>query len=121
MWSILDGLTANFVCPLRQLLAETSMQCHGELQVKQDEAKTSSKGGKRKTTDKDPAVTVEISNEVCLPEPSLEDEIEVFHALSLYEMRIMVEFFPQMLQVAQQQMDMMESVIVRVEELIRTS
>ena len=78
VWSILDGLSAEFLRPLRQLLAETGMQCRGELQVKQEEAKMPSQGGRRKATSGDPAVTVEIADQGSLPEPSLEDEIEVF-------------------------------------------
>lgn len=69
-------LTANFISPLRSLLRETRARCRNELLVKRDKAKSSSRHGIHGQGG-EPEVTVEVANESSLPEPSLQDEIEV--------------------------------------------
>lgn len=101
VWDMLDSLSAEFITPLRQLLMETGSQCQSEVHLKREEmraAKQERKEGRREKQE-GPEVSVEVVNDGQLPQPSLLDEIE-------------------MLEVAQQQLDMMESVLVRVEELM---
>ena len=78
MWDILDGLSAIFLVPLRELLAQSRTHCRNELALKRDEAKSARRQGGGATGGRSkPVMTVEIPNEKSLPEPSLQDEIEV--------------------------------------------
>lgn len=117
MWDTLDSLSARFVVPLRRLLGETTTQCRNEVRRKQQEMKDAKQRGREKGSG--PAVSVEIANDGgCLPEPSLPDELEVYCGVVSVQGVFVMSVFFQMLQVAQQQMDMMKSVLVRVEELM---
>jgi hypothetical protein len=67
---MLDSLSATFVTPLRQLLVEAGSHCRGQLHLKREETKTAKREGK-------PELSVIVGSDGQLPQPSLQDEIEV--------------------------------------------
>ena len=75
VWGVMGSLTVDFTSPLRQLLSETKAQSRGQLQNKREEHRTARDGSSAAQTE--PAVTVEVGHGERLPEPSLQEEINV--------------------------------------------
>ena len=78
VWSIVESLAAGFMTPIRQVLSDTKTQSRSELKSKRDQKKMGRDGATaRRREEEDPEVTVEIGSGGRLPEPSLQDEINV--------------------------------------------
>ncbi|XP_064396448.1 glomulin-like isoform X2 [Halichondria panicea] len=90
VWGIRSHLHTSFVAPVRQLLTSTKMVCRQEMEAAREEKGQRAKDG--------PEVCVEVAGET-LPKLSEKEEL-------------------QMLEVVGNHMDMLESVLVRVEELL---
>lgn len=119
VWGVMESLVREFSSPLRQVLSETRAQGRRELQVKREEWRGGRGGGSAGSAPQ-PEFTVKVGSHGdggSLPEPSLQDEISVSEIMLAPHSFIMC-MCVQILEIAQQQMDMMESVLVRVEELM---
>ena len=75
---MVEWISGEFLSPLRNLLAETKVHCRNECHRKEEEEKEMKAGGDRTSkNEEEPDVTIHVPGGENLPEPTLQDDIQV--------------------------------------------